>query len=197
MLVGLKLCSVQQRNKACLLPGTDYCWDEEVKIHQYLSFAAKVLLLASKHRRAFLSNCGQNVLARMLNIETVCQDIEYQNWLSVWLIEKHFLLGFGFWGGVFFLRKIFLCIQKYTMYKENQLFAKVMHFFTYHFTTARAFWFKLPDMLCTQTVIQIAYSYDIPAIIKQLDVNKQNGVCKHSFSVNGLVIFHPLILIQY
>ena len=58
------------------------------------------------------------------------------------------------------------------MYKENQLLAKVMCFFVYYFTIARAFQFKLLDTLCTQTVTQIAYSYDIPAITKQLDVNK-------------------------
>lgn len=75
VLEGLSLLSRQQRmarNKACFLPGADYCWDEEAKLRQCLSFAAKVLLLTSKHRRVFLGSWDSSTLARIQNIETAC-----------------------------------------------------------------------------------------------------------------------------
>lgn len=44
---------------------TDCCWEGEARLQHCFSFAAKVLLLTSKHRSVFLSSCCWSVLAMM------------------------------------------------------------------------------------------------------------------------------------
>lgn len=105
----------------------------------------------------------------LLNIEIVCQDTKSPEFIRKIFSFAFLLLREIFWERIFFhVSKGIWCVKK------PHLFAKIMYYFfsSCYFTTARVVWFKLPNTVCTQTVTKAAHSCDIPAITKELDVNK-------------------------